>query len=488
MSTSESHHPSAQELFANCKPLSNKCQGLPASPFLVPAVLDALFTSRFANIVEVVPAEADSFCADTNRKLGGIVLTSDSDLLVHDLGIDGGVVFFNRLELQEVAERRCQVVAAPVFRPSAIAKQLDVNSISRLAFELKTDPTITLREAIRRTRQSPVNVPQYNTFLIEYTNGSTAGMPISLFESSGSVLGRMDPRISEWILQNYEPVDETICVYLPFLIDDPSRTSAWDASLELRYFAYSLLSSGDTTGHKSAIIHEYSKRGNRIVYHEVQIISPEQCTHFAKTILDRLIAIKINLRDGPEYVHWRIFGMSMVISWYVDNERSPPLDGDILMVLTGARVNTIRWEVVHLSAQSQAVMYAFRFIQKIIGYLVYHISPTLDTQLMELWKVLQKLPSLDKVIPSQLELLGERCSGLEDHKILDLVKEAAGLAVSPPQDQARDGEIVQRFDPSWISPKQRRTSKRKQNSHMSKKPLVDPTKQTNNMYSELAMA
>lgn len=177
--------------------------------------------------------------------------------------------------------------------------------------------------------------------------------------------------------------------------------------------------------------------------------------------------------------------MLMVVCWYVDSGRTPPSDADLLVVLRGAYVNTIRWEVVHLTTQSQAVLYAFRFIQKIIEYLVYHTSTTLNKQLMELWEVLQELPSLEKTIPFRHELLKEPGSELEPHKILELVKEIAGFAVSPPQ-EARNQEIVQGVEPSWTLSKRQPTRKRKQNSHMSKKPSVDLTKQTNNMYSVLA--
>ncbi|KAL9117745.1 MAG: hypothetical protein Q9187_005714 [Circinaria calcarea] len=484
---SEPGFPNAEELFASCKPLPNNWQGLPASPFLVPAILDALCTSQFADVVEVVPAEADSFCADAVCKLGGIVLTGDSDLLAHDLGKDGGVVFFNQFGLRTLVDSGCHVVAAPISRPFAIAKQLNVSSISRLAFELKIDSTITLPEATRRARQSPEDTVLYENFLAEYTKyGSSAKVPASLLDTLILGLEFMDPRISEMVLQFHEPGEEVLRVYLPFLIDDPSRISAWDASSDLRCFAYSLLSLGSTIGHKSVFIHEYGRRGNRIVYHEVKMISPEMCTQYAKTMLDRLMAIRAILYDMPEFVQWRVFSISMVMCWYADNGRTPPLDECLLMVLGGAYVNTIKWEIIQLSAQSQAVMYSLRLIQKIMRYLVHHTSTTLDIQLMEVWKVLQKLPSLDRAIPSRLELLKEHGYGLELDKMLDLVKEAVGLVISPPYDQIRDGELVHGVDPEWQLPKRRRTSKRKLNSPASKKPSVNPTNQIDNIYSVLA--
>ena len=79
---------------------------LPKPPFLVPAVIEALRNSQdWAPLIQVVPGEADTYCAQDVRQNGGIVLTSDSDLLVQDLGADGRVSFFWDVEYISSAAR-----------------------------------------------------------------------------------------------------------------------------------------------------------------------------------------------------------------------------------------------------------------------------------------------------------------------------------------------------------------------------------------------
>src|SRR5262249_10214004 len=66
---------------------------LPYNPFTVPTVIDAIRRSpRWANITHIVPGEADAFCAAAAAEAPRTVLTTDSDLLVYDLG-ESSVVF-----------------------------------------------------------------------------------------------------------------------------------------------------------------------------------------------------------------------------------------------------------------------------------------------------------------------------------------------------------------------------------------------------------
>lgn len=78
-----------------------KLTGLPALPFLVPAVIEALGKSRFRDQTRVVPAEADVYCANHANLNGGTIFTSDSDLLVYDMAENTSVVLFKDIELIE---------------------------------------------------------------------------------------------------------------------------------------------------------------------------------------------------------------------------------------------------------------------------------------------------------------------------------------------------------------------------------------------------
>lgn len=214
-------------LFAFSKLIPPKFRGLPASPFLVPAVLDALRNSAYADVVEVVPWEADAFCAAAARRVGGVVLTSDSDLLVHNLGMEGAVVFFDSLELGggDGVGEHCWLSAA-VARPVEVADSLGLESLRPLAFVLKEDSSAGFLEAVRRAKGMRVEGESselYRAFREEYSdiivqpqsrkeNGSASLAPPSL----------LDPGISEFVLQCQAPSSGTVHVYLPFVIEDPS--------------------------------------------------------------------------------------------------------------------------------------------------------------------------------------------------------------------------------------------------------------------------
>lgn len=83
-------------------PLAKNAQKIPAAAFQVSAILDALVASeKYRHMVQVVPDEADAFCASYVRAYGGVILTGDSDLLIYDLGPSGSVIFFRDLEVRQ---------------------------------------------------------------------------------------------------------------------------------------------------------------------------------------------------------------------------------------------------------------------------------------------------------------------------------------------------------------------------------------------------
>ncbi|KAI4146515.1 MAG: hypothetical protein L6R39_003434, partial [Caloplaca ligustica] len=137
-------------------PLSASLRTIPAPPFLVPAVLDALARSnQYAAITTVVPGEADPYCALAARNLDATILTSDSDLLVYDIGPKASVMFFNQISTSPGEAVLDTVLQANVFVTAAIAKRLQLPNLHRLAYEIKADPTVSFAEALRRAK-SPV--------------------------------------------------------------------------------------------------------------------------------------------------------------------------------------------------------------------------------------------------------------------------------------------------------------------------------------------
>jgi hypothetical protein len=109
-----------------------KLEGLPALPFLVPAVIEALNESQFQYQTRVVPAEADLYCAKHASLNGGTIFTNDSDLLVYDMTEKTSVVLFKDIELIEsskgnVESRKRYVVEYPQMITSKLLSSLRIS-------------------------------------------------------------------------------------------------------------------------------------------------------------------------------------------------------------------------------------------------------------------------------------------------------------------------------------------------------------------------
>lgn len=437
----------APEVFGSTPSVLPTRKALPASAFLVPAVLDALRTSKYASITSVVPGEADLFCARAALEPSRTIFTNDSDLLLYDLGTSAEVIFFHQLELQSShgASDNCTTLYAHVSQPAKIASRLGLRGLRRLAFEIREDESTDLPNAIMRAKQSmKILAPQspsirqdafkkfeqeYDTKLSGFEAITRAGMPFGTDVSQGSFL---DPRVSELVSRGPYPSS----IFLPFLTDDFSRSSAWNASQKLRYFAYSCLvfKNSDTFLEQ---VSEYVRRGARIVEDDVSLLSREETIKYATTLAEKLKKFKDFLADFSTHAMWRPYALYEVFGWYVDSAKEPPSKDTLTAVFSGTiKDEQLSWNEVHISAQLQAVLYSLRMLYQILSHLVvdtqekinmgkmvrkgtltetaegyssllefrYEEAMQLPTELLKLEKLLSTLPLLGELIPSRLEL------------------------------------------------------------------------------------
>ena len=422
--TGRTDYGDASQLFARGK-VPRRYANLPTIPFLVPAVIEALFQSPYSTIVELVPGEADAFCAEAARTHGGLVLTSDSDLLIHDLGPDGAMSFFNQFDVSECNSCGGRSLTTRVSSAREIAGRLGLANLLRFGFEVKEDATIMVAEAVRRSNVmiSPLREQRYENFRLEYGSTSAGGsdildgLPVAL---KNTVL---DPRTSELVLQclHQKPPWH---VYLPFLIEDHSRASAWGASQELRYLAYSLISTISDRKLKPILI-EYKRRADDITRTEVKLLSVEECCEYAGDLLDGIIHAQ-NVFDGrTDAAFWRAFAMIDVLKWYESADRKGP-SGDIVekVINPGRRNQWLLWQEIHLSAQLQALLYGLRVIRQALACAAESVSemPVLNNLAAEL----ESLPTFG-VLYSPLPDTTEE--PVDIRKIWPLVK-----AASPEED------------------------------------------------------
>jgi len=233
---------------------------LPSPPFLMAATFAALSSSEYAGRTSTVPGEAEGYAARDAIAAGGIVLTSDSDLLL--FRGDGeastwGVVMFRDVEVDFAAGK----ISTLLFRPDDIAKGFDLE-LAFLGYLSHCDPRAsfsTIRERCAAIAERGKGVEgemgrKWREFAAGYT------FP----EGDGGRL--VDPRIAE-VLSLRGCVGRKKEMFMPMLWEDTSRASAWDVGREVRALAYSLLFPAEMS------LEEISRRGHGIAGTPVGIMS-----------------------------------------------------------------------------------------------------------------------------------------------------------------------------------------------------------------------
>ena len=482
-------------LFDSSRPTPSGLRGLPASPFLVPAVIDALVASRYAGIFDIAPGEADAFCASAVRTSGGTVLTSDSDLLVYNLGQQGRVAFFSRLELHDLDVNGCHILKSGILTPIEIAKRLDLPDLTRLAFELQLDTSVTLHAAVQRAKKPHKGVQEAFDFVAFSADYKEDIVPfISSWTAFTSLKGdqvpfNLDPRVSELILQSRSPASK-LHMYLPFLIDDPPRVSAWEASSDLRWLAYSLLLK-DSHGTRS--ICEFGRKGFRIMPRSASVLEHSQCRIDAKRFKDLVDAVRERLPNVTSFAFWRIFAMILVMSWYKTSERNLPLHDTITKTLFRTSSGKTSWEAIQLSAQYQGVIYSIRMMKQILGCLAASKTAKGKTHIVQLLGVLEDLPPLSALLPSNAEFGRDSQYLLDAHSAVGIIKEFTYWKGSL-DELAEVGEVssinsqvvTQTGDEEVGVVKKRKKSRTRKKRSEKEASVANSVEKKNNLYSILA--
>jgi len=393
----------AVELFPKTRGKSTKGACLGPS-FLVPAVIDALKESvKYAGRTRVVPGEADGFCAEYARLNGGVVLTSDSDLLIHDLGRSGTVIFLSDININSEEG----YLTAPRFCIDRICERLSLkpsNGLAEVAFELVTDPHLTIEQAAQRAKgavASSATPEEYEAFLKSYLFPETAPE-----EKTSENSARLDPRVSELTLRcisvggseeplNNPPENEgtEFAVYLPHLLDLPVRTSAWEASKRTRQLAYTLLRL--VRGAPLSSVSEFRRPQSRSSGVQMQCLSTSELEEECAALLDKLSRIQADMNE-PDLV-W------MLLSLYEDTclcssqgKAAVPSLGLLRQYAVGA-LDQGSWDFIHFLSQVQASMYSLRMFKQILDFSTYHgLKDQLPEAVTDLGRQLSSLPPLIK--------------------------------------------------------------------------------------------
>lgn len=427
-------HPSpitTPPLFDPSRSIATSLRGLPIPAFLVPVVIDALQDSEYASVTAIVPDEADSFCAGAACKTGGIILTNDSDLLVYDLGQHGAVAFFSQLELgkDEESSGKCEIFRAFVSQPLEIARRLGLENLKQFSFELLRDSSLSLNEIVKRAKQQMPEPLPYDTSRQKTFHEYCKDYEIKTFDfaAAGSIKemrpicenGKskfLDPRISELILSR----SSLPSFYLPLLVEDPSRASAWNISRDLRQFAYSCLNFNNISDSSSPeSIMEYTRRGQRIEPDVIQTLPKKKIISYTNKLIAGLEKFISSFREFPNPIIWKTFAISEILHQYAETQKPAPSRSALSSQFTGQVNRKITWLHIHLSAQIEAVLYSIRMLKQILHYhfknssesLAQHPSSSSSSSHDDCFSHLRVIlddtfPPLNQLLlPSRLELL-----------------------------------------------------------------------------------
>lgn len=390
-------------------------RSLPARPFFVAAILEAIENSKFVSIIEVVPGEADAYCAATARQGGGTILTNDSDLLIYDLGPDGAVGSLTGLELITYnnvgAMEVCAAVQTAVIKPRDVARLLGLKDLKSLAYVLKEHSELPFHVAIHKAQHVRLYGSQYQQILGEYLI-EPAAFESCMFRQE--ILTRirtrtpfLDPRISEFILQCDR---QSASIYLPVMIEDPNRAPAFAGSISQRLFAYSCcILPYKVQGRK---VFEYGRKGQKIYPTSIELMSGVRILEHAKSLRIKLQHFKTVFSAFPEPLVWRMYALAEIYHWYLDTNRTPPSRDNMTTAITGNVTDRITWGDIHLNAQIEASLYSLRIIQQVLGF-VLPSDPGNEAEILVL-KILTylkndlaDLPPLKQLMPNRWELLAQ---------------------------------------------------------------------------------
>jgi hypothetical protein len=332
-------------------------------------------------MTHLVPGEADIFCARYLLDNGGIVITADSDLLAHDIG-NGSVVLIH--EIRRNNQTEAEILVANKFPVGDISRTLGLpikDGLRRLAFGLLQDQHITLNKLLEITINKPVDSVEYARFSQEYS-----AQDLSCVHLKSSLCARitqsqyMDARVSELLLQfldhesHIQPtgrlgsqVDERrgeLMMFLPPLIECPSRGSAWQNSTAIRQLAYSIPQFYQQANRSH--VSEYRRvttatnRGKQIQLHSKAetVESAGDLLHLINPIAE--IGIDLNKL-------WQAFSVQLDIKASAEQGREP-----LCKVVRKNRKywksqrDVIPWEMVHSNAQMQACFYSLRMLQQLL--------------------------------------------------------------------------------------------------------------------------
>ncbi|KAL5364610.1 XPG domain containing-domain-containing protein [Aspergillus floccosus] len=479
----QAHTLNPRHLFSS-RPLPAKFKDLPENPFMVPTVFEDLKTRwnrenildvskdvictqsltlddfPWADITVMVPGEADIYCAHVAKATDCAVLSNDSDLLLHNLGMKGSAVLFNSIEM--ISRGTITQITAVRLSPALIANRLGVPDLLSLAYELKTCPDMSLVELIRQSKQDRSgSEAEYRSFVEEYCSNDSSHSLIP------QTLQCLDTRISELFCQ-YESrmvgaSEEAPHVYLPILVEDHARRSAWMQGRSSRIIAYSMLNASRPKSERCSHINEFVRRGGRITVDSIPMGNNGWIASEMASLRDRLLSTQERFQlDFETEAYWRTFALCEVLAEASSNNFPNYRQLGRFLAL-GRTGDGLEWADIHLAAQIQSTLYSLRILKQLL-----QLAGTADETVAQVKSILLGLPALHIMMKSTRQMT-------EDLVSQSSISEFLGLFFGEEKPEASDGHT------------QSENTSRSRNSHPQDRSNTTVNKDRRNLYELLAL-
>lgn len=446
-------------------------KSLPPPPFLVFAVVEELVRSKYANVTFVVPGEADPFCvvaaaeaaaAAAQAMISGVqeaaspitIFSDDSDLIVFEAGAQTRIVPFRDLTVTEMGETTT-VLQGYEYRPAEILRRekCHLSSLIKPAFFMSLDLFCHLGQALQLTAADSSggglldDREDYQAFAQQF-HTSKEIQELAEIRSNAILknsLASRDSRVSELVhqvqLQARGEMTGPMRVYLPFISDDPARSTAWNVGKETRMLAYSIVlllqqrrQQQQQQQHDFFNIQEYRRTGARISAVLLELMSGSDSdtegiistsARLASCLQNGLDTAKgMNLQQEADA--WRFVVMQHVLTHlHHEGLTLPSIEDAVQVVLQGTGTGTgsskeeckeRKWQMVHLDAQYQAAYYSFRMLQQLLAVTddtaVNHDDDEDDDDFTNLRGILQSLPRISTFFSSNVAAGG----GVDDQR------------------------------------------------------------------------
>jgi hypothetical protein len=384
----------ARVSFKTGKPLA---KNTPEPPFLVPAVLESIQNSKFGNRTVVVPAEADTYCADEaiayEFRTGKMatILTNDSDLLIQASGAQTRVMLLSSLTRSRAPDP--SRVEANYFMPAKLAAAAGVDDLVSTAFFMSQDYHLSFNSAVAKAKRTSVdNNADFLAFQSELKKPDYSTSGVS--EAVVKVLQQMDPRIAELAHQTmpgYPALpDQSANMFLVPLLEDVGRFSAWESGEDVRDAAYCMILSSVSN---ISEVGEYTRRGTTC-YCEPHRADPQwkaELLRYMQMLLDAKKFLKSYGASSAQFFNY--FAMYCTISAFAaraSRGSRQPSKEVVTRVLVRDRLHSNGDK--HVSAMCQAAIYSLRILKQLLA--LEKAKGGMAEELMPLDDLLGEMPTL----------------------------------------------------------------------------------------------